>query len=924
MDCISENPFRVLGVFANDQLKTRTANMAKIRAFRKVGKECSFDSDFKEIFGPIDRSEESVERAVSLLSSKEDADYYACMWLHRTDSINCSSTAAIDIIRACIDESDCNNANNVAIGALTVSNYELAAKAFSLLFEDANALSQEVIGRVLTTLCHEYANDDENALLTWWTLFKEVSLSDSLEKIQNVFNKESIKQLQAIADDSDLKNHVSNWNQISAIHCDAKPIIDVLKDTSDIDTNEPNAEGQVALSNYAQTILAACKRYYTSTRFWEQKPVETLIVLLREVYRLSYDSKVKEYCTEFGKSIKTDLKYLAPQELVEQSTKIRKEVEFFCTKPCETKWSELLLEHCVDALKTIKEKAGATSPYYLRVSSQIADNAIYACDCEIEDVLLQYNNPNTERASAFANIMGVLKQSAQLCLNLAQLKLEADVTTKLNKLKSRVEEFSKTHSEFKLSFPLPTISLVTEGDIYALCSDYQSLIDFTKKYPHSSYCKEAISRIWKIEDEAYPQMGTSITDYRKLFIAYKEKYPESHNEARLLADVERLLLGHATLPSDEYRKILQLWPNHPKKYLILSRLDTAVFIECNSIESWLSYVKDFPNGNHIEEARIIIAKAKKQMMVDEYNGCKSIAEYNRFVLKYPASDMSELALKRIEDIIYQGAMKIGNSREYLAKYPQGRYAQKLREQEESQAFKKCKSIDEHKKFMTAFPRSKYAIVSAEIIKKNKQRKLRTGIVVVLVAIVGTLAYNLNLRSDSQASVKQATERTNTAPATVEQPTQSSISNIVNETVSDPDEPYYNNSLQTGAKPYASYFGKARKGSNYFTFNTSEGSDYVVIVKRHSDGRYINHTYIRGGDNATLYAPDGTFDVYFYSGTGWNPNKTVGSFTGGFVFGGTTQKDGPVDLRNAYMEYTLYPVQNGNLRLEGADEGEVFN
>ena len=102
--------------------------------------------------------------------------------------------------------------------------------------------------------------------------------------------------------------------------------------------------------------------------------------------------------------------------------------------------------------------------------------------------------------------------------------------------------------------------------------------------------------------------------------------------------------------------------------------------------------------------------------------------------------------------------------------------------------------------------------------------------------------------------------------------------------------------------------------------------------------YVNHTYIRGGDNARLYVPSGTYDVYFYSGSGWNPNMVVGQFTGGFVEGGTMQKDGPIQLvsetitlddgstqlRTAYMEYTLYPVSNGNLVLQSADINNVLN
>lgn len=136
------------------------------------------------------------------------------------------------------------------------------------------------------------------------------------------------------------------------------------------------------------------------------------------------------------------------------------------------------------------------------------------------------------------------------------------------------------------------------------------------------------------------------------------------------------------------------------------------------------------------------------------------------------------------------------------------------------------------------------------------------------------------------------------------------------------EKYINNRLATGSKPYP-YLGKSHTGNNYMSFRTSGNHDFVVIVKRASDDKYMNHVYVRGGDNTKLYLPDGTFDVYFYSGRGWNPNKIVGNYRGGFVSSEAMQKDEYVELISGACEYTLYPVKDGNLTLESVDKDEVF-
>ena len=137
------------------------------------------------------------------------------------------------------------------------------------------------------------------------------------------------------------------------------------------------------------------------------------------------------------------------------------------------------------------------------------------------------------------------------------------------------------------------------------------------------------------------------------------------------------------------------------------------------------------------------------------------------------------------------------------------------------------------------------------------------------------------------------------------------------------ERYKHNRLENGAKPYRAYYGKDRTGYNYMDFKTEKGYDYVVIVKRSSDMRVMNHVYIRGGRMCRLYLPDGTFNVYFYSGTGWNPNIKIKRVKGGFMESPSNQKDEGIRLYDSYVTYTLYRVPNGNLHLQQSSVDETF-
>ena len=970
MNAIAHNPFRILGMFANDPLRIQTANIARIRAFNKVGKECFFESDFTDIFGPIDRSEQSIEHAISLLSSDSDLDFYSSLWIHRLQTLDAVAKAPADIIHSGFGGNNKASIVNVIVGAFYADNIELASEYIIRLFECDDAPAESTKERFLVELENGYKDEYEWPPFFWWSRLRDICNREdghgkTLEFISTVYNKESINYLRQLSESESLGKECKGYMSIASAHNIAKPVIEVIKETSNLQTKLPNAEAQIVLSKYAKAVLAACKKYYKDTRFWEAKPVEKLLELLREVYRLSYSSKVKDECTAFGKEVKKDLQFLAPPHVSTFSTTIRKEIEAFCNKPNETRWSLQLLRNCVSALIEIKTILGADNPYYRRISTQIADNALYASEAEIDSAERKLNNPRNDKVLALANLINALGQATQLGVDLSALDLEDDFrTTKVVKFKDKIDNCTE-RNKIKVGATKPSISLESHDDIYKSCNDYNSLVDFTLSYPDSPHFKEAIQRIWKIEDDEYPK-DNSLT--AKALLAYKEKFPNSHNDQKILDSLDRMLLGRGSLGTVyDYRTMLRLWPDHPKKSVVLGRLDLASFKMCHTIEGWTDYLKEFPNGLYREEAIKHIQEIKEKEELEAFNRCQTIKDFCRFVSLYPSGKLHIKATNKIEDLYYSQALQSGQYDTYFHQYPNGRYVKVLNQVIDDKRFESCKTKDDYKNYVRLYPQGTH-VPEAKIILKEERRKIIIGasVIVGILLLFGFVAITIQRAREYESPVSAIKAVDTSSPSNQSEENAGSYYNESNNgTVADDNsaysvendngtnyssdqesnetaynsyEAYRNNSLETGAKPYASYFGKAQTGKNFIDFKTSGSNDYVAIVKRHSNNKYVNHTYIKGGDNARLYVPSGTYDVYFYSGSGWNPNMVVGQFTGGFVEGGTMQKDGPIQLvsetislddgstqlRTAYMEYTLYPVSNGNLILQSADIDNVLN
>lgn len=80
MQLIIQNPYRLLGVYADSSVKTRVANQARIKAFLKVGKPISFFVDLPEFLPSVKRDESAITEAINALALPEDRVKYAQFW----------------------------------------------------------------------------------------------------------------------------------------------------------------------------------------------------------------------------------------------------------------------------------------------------------------------------------------------------------------------------------------------------------------------------------------------------------------------------------------------------------------------------------------------------------------------------------------------------------------------------------------------------------------------------------------------------------------------------------------------------------------------------------------------------------------------------------------------------------------------------
>ena len=80
INVVENNPYRILGVYANSPKRDILANDGRMRAFLRVGRAVSFPLDLNGLLPSINRTTETIQQANTALSLPQDQLKYAMFW----------------------------------------------------------------------------------------------------------------------------------------------------------------------------------------------------------------------------------------------------------------------------------------------------------------------------------------------------------------------------------------------------------------------------------------------------------------------------------------------------------------------------------------------------------------------------------------------------------------------------------------------------------------------------------------------------------------------------------------------------------------------------------------------------------------------------------------------------------------------------
>ena len=389
LDCIVNNPYRTLGVLSNSPLKERVANINRLNAFAKVGKEVNFPNDFAKILpSSPNRSEKKIAEASNAVNLDKDKLKHTLFWFIKGNPMDeialkhlqsGNSDKAREIF---LKKETCSSLINVGVLSLAEDDINAGFESISKVIHSPELLKELLRILDLTNLS---IAEDELALMFIEELLKEVPAKTLMRSAKRDADKTILGKLALekpiaainsaieIAKNVDSKDSEKNLAAGTELMEATKSPLKEVKDIA----GASSPQYQVVADNLAKQILQCGINYYNNAPESDVESPRKAMKLQYYALLIAVGEVARQRCQENYDIIKEAVDSMPPKEVAVEVSKIREELKKFCELPDKITHSVALLNNTKPLLLEIKRKLGSTNSFYLHLSTQVVGNALH-------------------------------------------------------------------------------------------------------------------------------------------------------------------------------------------------------------------------------------------------------------------------------------------------------------------------------------------------------------------------------------------------------------------------------------------------------------------------------------------------------------------------------------------------------------------
>lgn len=383
MKIIENNPYRILGVYANSPVRERVANHNRLKAFLNVGRQITFPLDLNSCLLSITRTTETIDKANADLTLPNDQLKYAQFWFIKStpfDEIAFNHLFAGNMANAIDIWSKKDNVsslqNRIVCALIKADNNSAVKYAETLYTQYANAFIPLVLGNSTTI------KSDGLDLAFIDMLSEEVGVDKILPYVTNASWEQHlggkvidplINNIQSAIDKAKGTRKQGSAARLKAgrkLMRDTKPLLAKLKKF----LPSTDLRYQMIADKLAQEILQCGIDYFNASND-DDAPQNAMEL---QIYALSIavGKMAKDRCKENVDILQKNIDRLPPKEIKKEVDELYKELKYNHKYNEDIEDVFDLLKSCSPYIKKIKNIYGKDNSLYLELSTTVVNYAL--------------------------------------------------------------------------------------------------------------------------------------------------------------------------------------------------------------------------------------------------------------------------------------------------------------------------------------------------------------------------------------------------------------------------------------------------------------------------------------------------------------------------------------------------------------------
>lgn len=649
MNIINNNPYRILGVFANSPRKDYVANKGKATAFLKVNRPVEFPLDLKGLLSVPNRTLDLMNEAEARLAIAKEQIKYAQFWfIHESTSLDDLAFKSLfsgnmaEAINTWSEKETISSLQNQLVCFLIEKKQEQAVKTAELLYSKfGNSYIQKIdpsstIQMSSTDLLHQFID----------SMGEEIGMQNLLgleldpETIAYINSQTVGPLINKISSEVDRSKKVDHKDGNARLNSARKLVKNTKEEFASLKEilSASDAQLQMIADKLGSEILQCSIDYYNNSS--DEGKHQTTMKMQKYALSVVMGSLAKQRCEDNIKTLQKIIDELPPIEVNEDNRRLQQKIAKFLISPnCEPSDVLAFIKDVCSEIISIKTKLGKSHAFYIAQSTLVAQ-VVLGKSIDSLNVIQDEEFPNLnsyDNKESIRRLRQAFGDSWEIMMTLDAMDLAPEF--RRDRLKPNREALKKILTDIG-AFSLPLYKntpfsacarkievsshmFFTDDEMFGECKNIDACKEYLNRYPNGVHRKEVQVTLARLESEQEEfqtyKSARKLEDFEKYISKYpngkyieecKKKYAElkkkKDEEDKLKEEEERLKIADRINKCQKITgcvSLLELTRSESRKAL-RTLLDDKFYSICKTKKDYLLYIEKFGHGGkHYNEAK---------------------------------------------------------------------------------------------------------------------------------------------------------------------------------------------------------------------------------------------------------------------------------------------------------------------------------